>query len=125
MASKGKKLPKALGHLEEAIRQYRSSKSDLNFLTLVKAFEIAMEYAWRELKKLVEEEGLDAPAPRSAIKEAARLKLIPDPESWLLCLEARNNSVHDYFGISEAEFSELAERLVSLVKRSRLNPTLP
>jgi uncharacterized protein YutE (UPF0331/DUF86 family) len=123
MESKKKKLPKALKNLEDALRRYRSEKSDLNFLTVSKAFETVVEYSWREFKRLVEDQGLEAQAPKIAIKEAARLKLLTEPEVWLICIDARNDSVHDYFGISESEFAELAEKLVALVKKSRINPS--
>ena len=123
MESKKKKLPKAVKNLEEALRQYRGGKSDLNFLTVSKAFETVVEYSWREFKRLVEDQGLEAQAPKIAVKEAARLKFLTEPEIWLLCIDARNDSVHDYFGISETEFTELAERLVGLVKKSRINPS--
>lgn len=123
MESKKKKLPKAVKNLEDALRQYRGEKSDLNFLTVSKAFETVVESAWREFKRLVEDQGLEAQAPKIAVKEAARLKLLTDPETWLLCIDARNDSVHDYFGISESEFVELAERLAGLVKKSRIDPS--
>ena len=73
-----------------------------------------IENEWRDFKKIVEEEGVEASSPKAAIKEAARLKHITDPEVWLDCLEARNNSVHDYFGISEKEYVELAKKLLTL-----------
>src|SRR3989338_8471844 len=102
MESKGKtKLPKAISNLKAALRNYEESPTELNFLTLSKAFEIGVEYAWRHLKERVEEEGLDAPTPKMAVREAARLEWISKPEKWLDCIDARNDSVHDYFGISK------------------------
>ncbi len=118
MVSKKKKLPEAAENLSEALKQYAAKESELNFLTVAKAFEIAIEYVWRELKRLVEDQGLEAPSPRMAIKQAAKLGLITDPETWLACLEARNNSVHDYFGISQSEYVDLARQLVDLIQRS-------
>lgn len=120
MESKKNKLPKAMGHLEEALGLYKREKTELHFLTLAKTFETVVEYAWRELKRLVEDQGLEAPAPKMAVKEAARLKYITEPELWLDCIDARNNSVHDYFGISEPEYYELAEKILQLIKKSAL-----
>ncbi|GEM_PF-1078286 len=120
MESKKNKLPKAVKHLEAAIKLYKTNKSELYFLTLAKTFETVVEYVWRELKRLVEDQGLEAPAPKMAIKEAARLKFISEPEIWLDCIDARNNSVHDYFGISEPEYCELAEDILRLIKKSTL-----
>ncbi|MBI4237104.1 MAG: nucleotidyltransferase substrate binding protein [Deltaproteobacteria bacterium] len=110
------KRQQALKHLEAALRQFDRATSTLNFLTVTKAFEVLIEYEWRELKALVEDQGLDAPSPKMALKQAARLKLVTDLESWLDCIDARNNSVHDYFGISEQEYVELARKLVQLAR---------
>lgn len=118
MESKKKKLPESIQHLKDALKQYDSKKSDLNFLTVAKAFEVVIEYAWRELKRLVEDQGLEASSPRMAIKQAAKLGLIREPETWSDCLDARNNSVHDYFGISQNEFVDLARQLSELIQRS-------
>lgn len=118
MESKGKaKLPNAAKNLEEALKQYEENPTELHFLTLSKAFEILVEYAWRHLKEKVEDEGLDAPSPKRVVKEAARLKLITEPETWLNCIDARNDSVHDYFGISKKEYIYLAGEFLRLVKK--------
>lgn len=117
MESKKKnKLPDSKKHLEEALRRYDQDSSDLNFLTLSKAFEILIEYAWRRLKFLVEDQGLEAPAPKIAVKQAAKLKLIKEPEKWLDCIDARNDSVHDYFGISNTEYVQLTREFLTLVQ---------
>lgn len=120
MESKKKKLLKAVQNLREALTQYRTNKTDLNFLTLVKTFENAVEYSWREFKRLVEDQGLEAPAPKMAVKEAAKLHLLTDPETWIACIDARNDSVHDYFGIAEAEYMHLSEKLAELIQKSKL-----
>lgn len=121
MVLKRKKLPDAVKNLEAALEQHRSRPSELNFLTVSKAFEIALEYAWRQLKLIVEDQGLDVPSPKMAIKEGARLGLITDPEIWLRCIDARNSSVHDYFGISEKEYIELAVQLLKVIKQSKIS----
>jgi len=105
-------------HLSEAVEAYKNSdkKSELPFLALSKAFEIAIEYAWRELKSRVENDGLDAPSPKAAVKQAAKLGIVTSPELWIECIDARNNSVHDYFGITEEDYAELAEKFLQLAK---------
>lgn len=65
----------------------------------------------------MEDQGLEAPAPKMAIREAARLHFITKPEVWLECIDARNNSVHDYFGITQSEYCELAEEFLKLVQK--------
>lgn len=119
--AKKERLEKASRHLEEALQQYRRDPSDLHFLTVSKAFEVLVEYAWRELKAVVEDEGLDAPSPKMAVKQAARLNLITEPETWLDCIDARNNSVHDYFGIPAKEYVALAEQCLNLIRKTSLS----
>ncbi|MBI4366681.1 MAG: nucleotidyltransferase substrate binding protein [Deltaproteobacteria bacterium] len=116
-----KKRHKAIEHLDAALAQYAKESSELNFLTAAKAFEVAVEYEWRDLKRLVEDQGLDAPSPKMAVKLAARLQLIAEPETWMDCIDARNNSVHDYFGISEKEYISLAKTFLRLA-HSRTTP---
>lgn len=118
MEFKGKaKLPKAAKNLAEALKHYDENPTELNFLTLSKAFEILVEYAWRLLKEKVEDQGLDAASPKMAVKEAARLKIITEPEKWLDAIDARNDSVHDYFGISKKEYITLAKEFLRLVQK--------
>ncbi len=109
------KAAKARAQLIAAIAQYDGAPTDLAFLTVVKAFEVCMEYVWRELKRRIESDGLESASPKMAIKQAARIGIITDPEAWLQCLNARNNSVHDYFGISTDDYLALARRLVTLM----------
>ncbi len=119
MESKKNKLVKSTKHLQTALKQYEDDKSDLNFLTVAKAFEVLVEYCWRELKREVEDQGLEAPSPKMAVKEAARLNFITHPEQWIECIDARNNSVHDYFGITQDEFCEIAYQLLKLLQQSK------
>lgn len=119
MVSKKKRLPKAVNNLKEALDQYNKLRNELNFLTVSKAFEILLEYSWRDLRREVEDQGLEASSPKMAMRQAAKLNIITDPELWLDCLDARNDSVHDYFSISESEYIELAKDLLSLVKKSK------
>lgn len=115
-----KKRHRALDHLEAALAQYATDSSELNFLTAAKTFEVAVEYEWRDLKRLVEDQGLDAPSPKLAVKHAARLQMITEPETWMDCIDARNNSVHDYFGISEKEYIALATTLLRFARARSL-----
>lgn len=110
------RLPEAAGNLKAAIVAYEKKKEGdpLPFLTLCKALEVLVEYAWKELKRQVEEQGLFAPSPREAIKQAATLGLIEEPQRWLAILTARNDSVHDYFGIPEKEYLRLSKELLKL-----------
>lgn len=119
MASKkARPLDEAILHLRQALEACRAKPKDaLAFMAVSKAFEVAVEYGWRELKRRVEDEGLEAPSPKDAVRKAAKLHFIKDPEAWLTAIEGRNASVHDYFGIGEKELLELAETFLSLAEK--------
>lgn len=112
------RLKESLAQLELAIKAYERSDKEgqLEFLALSKAFEIAVEYAWRTLKMRVEDDGLSAPSPKAAIKQAAKLGFISDVEDWLAAIDARNDSVHDYFGIPESKYVSLARKFMNLCR---------
>jgi len=119
MASeKLEKITKARAQLEEALKRYRHVKTErgLEFLTVAKAYEVLFEYLWKTLKAKVEDEGLFASSPKEAIRQAATLRLIKKPERWLACATARNDSVHDYFGIPEPDYIKLVEEFLVLSK---------
>jgi hypothetical protein len=78
---------------------------------------VLVEYSWKMMKRRVQDDGLDAPSPKAAVREAAKLRLISEPDVWILCINARNASVHDYFGITREEFLELAKKLSILAER--------
>ena len=115
MVSKGKApLKQSLVNLQNALKEYQKKKSDnpLPLLTVTKAFEISVEYGWRELRMRVEDEGVEVQSPKAAVREAAKIGLIEDAKDWLLSIDARNNSVHDYFGVSEKDFIKIVERFL-------------
>lgn len=116
------KLKDAVETLRDALRL--SSKNvveeHLSFLMIVKSFEVAIEYAWKEMKLRVENEGLFAPSPKEAVRKAAKLGIISNGERWIVCINARNNSVHDYFAISKEDYVNLAKEFLSLVEQSSL-----
>lgn len=98
------------GNLKESLKKLQatlkffekdSDPQGIKFLAVAKGFEIAMEYSWKELKRMAEEEGYEVVSPKDAIRKAAKAKLILDAESWLGFLQARNSGVHDYFGMTE------------------------
>ena len=105
--NKPRKPHEAFDDLERAIKAYKpSSKRErsLSFLALSKAFEVALEYAWKELKRQVEDKGLEAFSPKDAVREAAQLGVLTEPEVWIRAINLRNLSVHDYFSVPESDF---------------------
>lgn len=108
------KSSKAQKQLKQALEIYEKSKEnqDLFFLTVVKAFEVLIEYSWKELKIKVEDEGLEAPSPKEVVRQAAKIGLIENPELWLKAINARNLSVHDYFSLPEDDYLELCREFL-------------
>ena len=107
----------ALEHYDTGPQQSRR----LAFLALSKAFEVAVEYAWKAIKKRVEDEGLDPQSPKAAIRDAARVNLVDDPQPWLFFINARNSAAHDYFTMSDGEYIQVirdfADTAAGLVER--------
>ena len=82
----------------------RSPTDRLSFAGASKCFEVAFEYAWKWFKRQADDAGFEVYGPRDSIKAAAQLGLIQDIQLWERFLHARNLSVHDYLGISDADF---------------------
>jgi len=85
VSKKQSKLIESVSQLEDALGAYKKETGDttLYFLAVVKAFEIVVEYSWREFKARVEDEGLDAPSPKQAVKRAAQIGMIDKPDKWI------------------------------------------
>ncbi len=91
--------------LEQALKfQSRAKKERFYFSGISKSFEVALEYAWKYLRKEVLKQGLDVYGPKDSIKMAGRLGLIEDVELWLRFINDRNLSVHDYIGIDDRDY---------------------
>jgi nucleotidyltransferase substrate binding protein (TIGR01987 family) len=114
-----KDIKKAIAQAEAAIVLYQkeTDQRELNFLMIVKAYEILVELAWKYFKYKVEDEGLGAPSPKEAVRKAATIELIEDPQKWLDFIEARNLSVHDYFGLDNENFLKLMIDMVRIAKK--------
>ena len=87
----------------------------------VKRFEVAFEYTWKLMQVAVAHEGGEAFGPRQAIAESVGMGWIDDPEFWARALDARNGSVHDYFGITRDAYVKIMRQFVTecreLIKR--------
>ncbi len=109
------RLHESLAQLQSALKFYEKHAKEhaMGFLAVVKAFEVATEYAWKELKQRVEAEGvLDVLSPKDAIRQAARLGMITSAEDWLQFINIRNSSVHDYFSMSEKQCVDAIKRFL-------------
>ncbi len=114
-----KRIEQAIEQLSQALKLYNKAKDDnsLEFLTVAKAFEIVVEYCWKELKRVVESEGLFASSPKEAVRQAANIGLIDQEERWIECINARNDSVHDYFGVPREDYISYTKEFIGLAKK--------
>ena len=64
---------------------------------LIKAFETTFELAWNTLRDLLRSQGNESLlGSRDTLREAFRLELIQDGESWMLMIQDRNLTSHTY-----------------------------
>lgn len=116
-----KKLKDAITDLEHALTHLEKAKKDnFYFAGISKEFEVCFEYAWKYLKQKVEADGLEAASPKEAIKQAGHIGLIKDVEKWLGFLQDRNIAVHDYLGMSNADYLKTIQQFFSEVKKFSL-----
>ena len=62
----------------------------------IQAFEFCFELAWKTLKRLLLQKGLDVRSPRDVFREAAANRLIEDPTPWFQFIDKRNLTSHTY-----------------------------
>ncbi len=112
------KLTQSIKNLEHAMSfSDRTEQDPFYFAGIAKSFEICLEYAWKSMKRKIMTEGLDVYSPKEVIKQAGRLGWIDDVEKWLDFLEDRNLAVHDYLGVSEADYLKTIEDFLQEVKK--------
>jgi nucleotidyltransferase substrate binding protein (TIGR01987 family) len=70
--------------------------SDQEQAGAIQAFEFCYELAWKTMKRILYKRGIDVQSPRETFREAARNRLISNPEEWFIFLEKRNLTSHTY-----------------------------
>lgn len=80
---------------------------------VAKRFEVAFEYVWKALKAVLQYQGEEVFGPRDSISLAATYQWIDDVEGWAEFLQARNAGVHDYFGLDDEEYAEIARKFLA------------
>lgn len=103
---------KAFGQLSAAAALAQQRKlSELEQQGLIQAFEFTHELAWNTLKDFLESEGAtELHGSRSATREAFKLGLIVNGDTWMDMIAARNRSSHTY---NETTANEVATAIVS------------
>ena len=98
-------LLKAKATLDEALT-IASSKLERD--GCIQRFEFCYELAWKTMKRFLNARGIEANSPKVTFREAARERLIDDPEKWFDFLKMRNSTVHVY---SEEETISIFNKL--------------
>jgi nucleotidyltransferase substrate binding protein (TIGR01987 family) len=100
-------LKKAIDKLEQAALL---PASEINRDATIKRFEFCFELCWKLMQAILQENGIEAYGPKGSIREAAKLGLIDNPQTWLEFLKARNLTTHTYE-------EKLAEKVYNKVKK--------
>ena len=88
---------------------------------LIKAFEYTFELAWNTLRDLLRSQGNESLlGSRDTLREAFRLDLIQDGESWMLMIQDRNLTSHTYNrATADAIANNILERYVPCYQELR------
>jgi len=88
----------ALAQLERAVGLASSRNlSELEQQGLIQAFEFTHELAWKTLKDFFEVKGNQGIyGSKDAVREAFKVGLIEDGETWMRMIASRNASSHTY-----------------------------
>ncbi|MGZ5208164.1 MAG: nucleotidyltransferase substrate binding protein [Sulfuricurvum sp.] len=100
----------AFEQLQEAVELSRERElSMLEKQGLIQAFEYTHELAWNVMKDFLEYQGnQNVKGSRDAIREAFKVALIEDGETWMETIQTRNATSHGYD-------KEMAEEVVNTI----------
>jgi nucleotidyltransferase substrate binding protein (TIGR01987 family) len=88
-------LGEALERFHEIIEEPEDKNSYVRDAT-IRRFKFCIELSWKLFKKVGEEEGMEIPTPKAALKAAFTMKFIQDELIWLNMMEDRNITSHTY-----------------------------
>ena len=112
------KFEHSITELKAAIQYRKKAISEHIFYAgISKCFEVCLEYAWKYLKRELDQHGLEAYSPKEIVKTAGRAGLIDEVEEWITFINIRNSAVHDYLGITPTEYMDLIERFIPQVTK--------
>lgn len=105
-----KDLEKALKKLKEAIDL---PENEINRDATIQRFEFTFELAWKLMQTLSQESSQNVYGPKNAIREAAKLGFIENPEKWFEYLKKRNLASHTYNEEQAKEVYKVTKEFVS------------
>lgn len=87
----------------------------------VQAFEFCYELAWKTMKRVLANRGVETGSPKDIFRKAALEKLIDDPERWFAFQRIRNLTTHTYDANNleavVASFPQFAAELNIFIKK--------
>ena len=83
---------KALDELEQVLTE--SSENRLIQAGCIQYFEFCFELAWKSVKSVVEQEGLECHSPKTCLKVAHQNGWVEEEPLWLEMLASRNRMSH-------------------------------
>ena len=83
---------KALLELEQALAE--SSENQLIQAGCIQYFEFCFELAWKSVKSVAEQEGLECHSPKTCLKVAHQNGWVEEEPLWLEMLASRNRMSH-------------------------------
>lgn len=100
-------LRRAVGQLDAALKV--PVTHDVTKAGCIQYFEFSFELAWKTIKCIADEHGVqDCASPKAALKHAFRTGWLDDEAVWLDMLAARNRMSHTY---SAADALSVYEKL--------------
>ena len=115
------KMDQALSQLKAATS--KTPANDLERDGVIQRFEYTIELLWKVSKKVLEENGVMAIAPKDVIREMANIGWIKNPQEFIGYIKMRNETSHSYKEeVAEAvyktslSFVKAADDLVNILK---------
>ena len=115
------KFDKSMSQLKEATQ--KKPANDLERDGVIQRFEYTIELLWKVSKKVLEENGVVAVAPKDVIREMANIGWISNPDELILFLKMRNETSHSYkeevakkVYQASVKFVSVAEELIQCLK---------
>ena len=117
----------ALGRLREVVAEPETA---IIRDAAIKRFEFTFELAWKAIQRYLRDEGMTCRSPKSCLREAFTLGIIPDDPRWIRLIDDRTLTAHTYDEeTAKTIFRNLKEDYLSLFEQlrqglvSRLGPS--
>lgn len=106
-------LRRATQRLEEALE---AEPTQLHQDATIQRFEFTFELAWKLMRVMILDKGIEVFGPKNVIRRAAQVELINDPETWIEFLKARNLTTHVYDQPVAEEIYNQAKKFPEVVR---------